>query len=132
MTSYLTEELQAAGNAVLAQLAGHSEAVLRDALAVEMQHRGFVVQTEVVWEVAYTPASGPSTAAPVAVGHVRVDLVVKSSAVPGVAAIVEVKKTAGGNHAAQLGKYSTLAPPGTGIALFNLDGITWHTPLEHV
>ena len=49
-----------------------------------------------------------------------------------VEAIVEVKKTAGGNHAAQLGKYSTLAPPGTGIALFNLDGITWHTPPERV
>lgn len=129
MASYLAEELKAAGDAVLAQLAGHSEAVLRDALAVEMQHRGFVVQTEVVWEVAYTPASGPS-AAPVAVGHVRVDLLVKSSVVPTAVAIIEVKKTAGGNHAAQLGKYSALAKPGTGIALFNLDGITWHTPLK--
>lgn len=125
MAALLAADLTDAAVEVCSQLgdAGYSESVLQTAFQVELQARGYCVQSEVSYPVTYIASSGVTTI----VGQVRVDLLVQSSVDPTCVAIVEVKKAANGNHAAQLTRYERVAPQGAAIVLFSPAGLVWHS-----
>ena len=124
MAALLGADLGEAATVVLSQLGhcGYSESVLQTALQIEMQTRGYCVQTEVSFPVTFETSTGVQAVA----GQVRVDVLIKSTVDPLLMVVVEVKKSAAGNHAAQLSRYQR-ALPSASVVLFTPEGLTWHS-----
>ena len=123
MADAMKSSIDDAVSFVNAQFAGqgHSEAILQQAIMFELQEKGFIVRGEVIYPVLYVTSTKKSGT----VGHVRIDIEVQDSVDPNLKTILEVKRSAGGNHEAQLAKYKTVIPINAGIALANPDGVFW-------
>jgi len=101
------------------QLQHHSEKVFQAGIAIELQGRGFFVQTEVALAVPFVPSWSDS---PVTVGSVRLDCVVRKN---DRVVVLELKRRSGGSHESQLEKYKALIPQAWGLALVTPQNVEW-------
>ena len=106
------------------QLRDHSEAVFQAGIAIELQGRGAIVQTEVAVPV---PFALSWSGAHVTVGHVRLDCVVTYE---GETVALEVKRRAT-NCEPQLRKYIQSIDQTWGLVLVTPDGVQWIRTCNH-
>lgn len=117
---YMEAAVEAAVAYASKQLRHHTEAVFQAGIIIELQGRGATVEREVPVTVPYIPSW---TSAPVTVGFVRLDCVVRFGAQ---VAALEVKRTVNGSYETQLQKYKEVIHHEWGLALVTPDNhVQW-------